>query len=195
MNSNISPGMQWHFQDHEKKRNRISELWGNTLWKNQKIRDELPPLSLTNGQILKHLVNIAELTSASDTEFPPSVLSALRRALSARQSDPEAYQRSVRGSPSGWPQGPVVKDALELVKKESKGKSSQRPSTSSLQVGASSSSSTFAALPSLPSSSDESLLRDFETSTRSFISRSSASRQMKSEAIQYLEKIKSLVES
>lgn len=187
--------MQWHIQDHEKKRNRISELWGNTLWKNQKIRDELPPLSLTNGQILKHLVNIAELTSGSYTEFPPSVLSALRRALSTRQSDPEAYQRSVYGSPMGWPQGPVVKDALELVKKETKGKSSQRPPTSSLQVGASSSSSTFAALPPLPSSSDESLLRDFETSTRSFISRSSASRQMKSEAIQYLEKIKSLVES
>lgn len=96
---------------------KISELWGNDEWKTHRLQNgKLSPLSLVNKDLMKPLLEMARLTPGDYTSFPPLVLESLHQALTDRQSDEKAYRRSINGSPHGWPQTPVVRDALVLLK-------------------------------------------------------------------------------
>jgi len=68
----------------EKKRSvirRVSELWGNNLWKNQKLRSDTNPMALNHAWTTGPLLQMARLTALSTsnptyTGFPPLVLQA-----------------------------------------------------------------------------------------------------------------------
>lgn len=91
---------------------RISECWNNDLWKQQRLRNDLIPISLTNHRVLDPLLKIANLTECSSSNgYSPVVLRALKQALIAHE--PSSKQTR---SDNRWGQEPVVKEALQSIR-------------------------------------------------------------------------------
>lgn len=94
----------------------ISECWGNGSWKQQPIQPGLPSVSTTSENILRDLLTIAQRTSGSYRDgYPPLVLKTLKECLEAKKRDVESYERSLKSTTFGWPQGPVIKAILPII--------------------------------------------------------------------------------
>lgn len=119
---------------------KISKLWCNTSWKEQRLRLDLGPVTPRSGQVLIMVFRMAELTaikdgkSSSNIGFPPLVLRALREALIKVEALVSKGKLGPNTSPSGWPQDRVTKAALPILQSYLESNESSAPIASSSQV-------------------------------------------------------------